>query len=63
MVFKELNVGDMFKIATSPDTYKKIEVRKRNPSGCGCDKVNAENVTSGSVLKISDFTTVEKING
>jgi hypothetical protein len=41
--------------------YRKIEPQKRTPKGCGCDKVNAENVADGSKIKFSDFLTVEKV--
>jgi hypothetical protein len=61
MVFKELAVGDTFKTNNNNIIYRKIEPQKRTPKGCGCDKVNAENVADGSKIKFSDFLTVEKV--
>jgi hypothetical protein len=61
MVFKELAVGDTFKTNNNNTIYRKIEPQKRTPSGCGCDKVNSENVADGSKMKFSDFLTVEKV--
>jgi hypothetical protein len=61
MVFKELAVGDTFKANNNNIIYRKIEPQKRTPKGCGCDKVNAENVADGSKIKFSDFLTVEKV--
>ncbi|MFN9303230.1 MAG: hypothetical protein ACK6DA_10705 [Candidatus Kapaibacterium sp.] len=62
MVFKELAVGDLFTTNNNQDiVYKKIEPQKRNPRGCGCDKVNAENTADNTRLKFSDFMTVQKI--
>lgn len=61
MVFKELRDGDLFRLEISPDTFKKIPSQRRTPKGCGCDKVNAENITTGAKIKVSDFSTVEKV--
>lgn len=61
MVFKELNNGDLFRLEISPDIFKKIPAERRTPKGCGCDKVNAENTSNGTKIKVSDFSTVEKV--